>query len=435
MKEIEKKLIKNKEEIDKLQIPNELENRLRSTLDKRCNNTRSKRTNWKTKTAAACIAVLLLGYNLDTLAFYSKRLIGYDQIMNGTLKQLNELGNGQSIDKSYTFENGSSITLDGIMLDENQLLVFYTIMDPKGNVDDIDIHGAMTLDGLFKSYTMKSATGKMNKEKTEISYIGKFSSPFFLEKKLDFKFSLIEENKLEEGNISFKLNRDKAMGHTLKKVVNKTIEVDETAIKIESVLASPTGTFIKGEIQNILELAKDHITGERFRPNSFDLELIANGKKVAEQGGSLGTDYNGIRFQFEYDALPQDLSELKIKLVSFGSDHDVDKKIKINKASKEKNVNILGQNIKIDKVYEDNSDTYITITTEESVILTKVYLIIDGKKVELKKTVKGREDKLKDGTIIYTRSLIFPETGKNLELEIQRMTYEKKYNRIIDISL
>jgi len=434
MKDIEKILMKRKKAVDQVQVPDELEVRLRSALEK-ANLKKRRKINWKTKAAAAFIAILILGYNSDTLAFYGKKLMGYDQIMNGSLKQLNELGKGQIIDKSFTFENGVAVTLDGIMLDENQLLVFYTVKDPRKNVDKVDMYSDISIEGLFKSYSINSAVGKMNEEKTEMSYIARFPSPLFFEKKLSLEFALMENRKLEEGKITFKIDRNKAMGHTLKKNINKTIEVDETDIIFESILASPTVTTIKGKIQNIIELAKDEIKGERFRPNSFNVEILANGKKISEQGSSLSTDLNGITFEFQFDALPHSLKELQIKVVSFGADHDVRETIKLDKDSDKLSINILGQNIKINKVYESKGDTYVTITSEESVILTRVYLMMDGEKVELKETVMGSHDKLSDGTILHTRTLRFPGTGEELKLDIQRMTYEKVYNKTISIPI
>ncbi len=117
MREVEKMLNENKNDIDQIKVPKELEERLSSALNNH-KPTKAKRKYVKVRIAVAFIAVLLIGYNIDTLAFYGKQLIGYDQVMNGTLKELNELGKGQMIDKSHTFEDGVIITLDGIMIDE-----------------------------------------------------------------------------------------------------------------------------------------------------------------------------------------------------------------------------------------------------------------------------------------------------------------------------
>ncbi len=76
---------------------------------------------------------------MDTLAYYGKKLIGYDMVMNGTLQELNQLGKGQEIGEAYTFQNGVTLSLDGIMLDGNQLLAFYTLYDPRGTIGEIDL--------------------------------------------------------------------------------------------------------------------------------------------------------------------------------------------------------------------------------------------------------------------------------------------------------
>jgi hypothetical protein len=107
---VEERLRKKKSEIDQMQVPDEMELRLRSALERQQVSPIKK--NWKPRIAILCILVLLVAYQSDTLAFYGKRLIGYDPIMNGTLKQLNQLGKGQSINKSYTYKNGIILSLD-----------------------------------------------------------------------------------------------------------------------------------------------------------------------------------------------------------------------------------------------------------------------------------------------------------------------------------
>lgn len=86
------------------------------------------------------------------------------------------------------------------------------------------------------------------------------------------------------------------------------------------------------------------------------------------------------------------------------------------------------RNIKIDKIYETNGNTYITISTDPDVILTKVNMIIDGKTIPLNKT--NKENNTKNS---YTRTLEFMGTGSNLELNIQRMVYRTNYNKTVDI--
>ena len=127
MNNIEDLLNKEKEKFEKLEVPKDMEDRLKNSLD---NVKSKKKKNIRVRVATLIIVVLLLGYNMDTLAYYGKQLIGYESIMDGTLSELNQLGKGQIIEKSYTFKTGVKVTLDGIMLDDNKMILFYSIFDP-----------------------------------------------------------------------------------------------------------------------------------------------------------------------------------------------------------------------------------------------------------------------------------------------------------------
>lgn len=431
---IENLLDRAKHGIDRLEVPDELASRLRDALKTRPGK-QPAATKWKMKAAVGLIVLLLVGYNFDALAFYGRKLIGYDQVMNGTLKQLNELGKGQVIGKSFTFKNRVIVTLDGVMLDENQMLLFYSVKDSHGHIDEVDLNPFMTVKGMFGSCYIKNASGEMNKDKTEIKYIASFETPFFLEKKLHFSFALFHGVNQEPGEISFTLDRNKAMGYTLKKTLNQFMKADENKIRIESIIASPTKTVVSGSIQNIAELALDQIRGERFRPNELQMELLANGKPLREQGGGLSTDMKGITFHMDYDALPPDLKKLQIRLKAFGADHDVYRQTELKKEEQSRVIRLLGQNIEINNISEKNGDTYLTITTLDSVVLSRVYLLIDGRKTELQETISDKLNKEPDGTLIHTRMLHFPGMGERLTLDVERMRYTKKYNELINVPL
>ncbi|KOA20355.1 hypothetical protein CLHOM_11740 [Clostridium homopropionicum DSM 5847] len=432
MSEVEKILNNKRIEIDNLKVPEELERRLRNSLENLQPKKKSK-FNWKVKIASIIIASIFLGYNMDTLAFYGKRLMGYDGVMNGTLKKLNEAGKGQIIDKSYTFKNGVKVTLDGVMLDDNQLLLFYTINSPKGDVDKVDLGAITSIEGIGGSHYMKSGQGESNEERTEIKWKSEFEKPYFFEKKLKWSFNLKEGNNLETGEITFNLDKDKAMGHSLKKSINKSIKIDQGEISFKSIVASPTSTRIDGTVQNIFQLAMDEIKGEGFRTTGIEIKLIANGKEVEEQSGGTSTSYNGITFNRKYDALPQNLKTLEIKLVNLGTNNTVDEEIELKDKEKDKIIKVLEKEIVINDINEQSGNTLVTITTEEDVILSKVYMMIDGKKVELDKTTSTNHDKKLNGTIIHTRTLDFKGTGKDKKLVIKGIMYNKEYNQVIEI--
>lgn len=164
MRKIEKMLNNKKLEMDEIKVSEEIEGRLRVTLD---NAPSKNRKNYKLsiKIAALIVAILLVGYNMDTFAYYGKRLLGFDEVMTDTLKNSNEIGKGQIIDKSYTFNNGVNVTLNGIMMDDNQFLAFYTIKSPKGYVDKIHLQTSY-LEGLVGKHHMESGSGNTNESKT-----------------------------------------------------------------------------------------------------------------------------------------------------------------------------------------------------------------------------------------------------------------------------
>lgn len=433
MKDIEDILRANKSKIDQLKVPEDFESRLRDALNRK--PVPSFKGRARIYVAAMMVALVMLTSNYDVVAYYSKQLLGYEQVMNGTLQQLNELGKGQTIGKSHTFSNGVSLTLDYVMLDENQLLLFYTIVDPTGHVDEHNIIPFMSVKAFWGDYRHSSSQGIFNEDNTELKNISSFVPPLPFERNLSLRFELLEQGKFEPGQIDFTLNRNIAMGHSLKINLNKAIQCNETEILIDSILASPTKTVIKGSLQSIFGLAKDHLSGERFRPSSLDIKLIANGNEITKQGGGMSTDLKGIKFHSDFDTLPLDLKKLQIELVNFAADHDVNEKFKLNTNQINQVLNIQDQRVEVHEISQINDETLITISSEESLIITKLYLMIDGVKVPLEETINDDFDKRKDATIMHKRTLRFLGAGEDLELYVQRITYSTNYNKSIEVPL
>ncbi|MGE4273504.1 MAG: DUF4179 domain-containing protein [Desulfitobacterium sp.] len=436
MKDIEEMFEAGKAQVDRILVPDELEIRLRGALEKAEQKPLPfyQRYTKQLRIAVALVFVLLVSFNYEAIASYGKQLFGYDQVMDGTLRELNNLGKGQLIGKSHTFANGVSLTVDYVMLDENQLLLFYTVKDPAGKVNDA-LSPFMSLEGFFGESQFQGSQGLFNDEESEVKNIASFEPPAPLARKLTLNFALGDHGISTPAEITFILDRNTAMGHTLKKELNQVIKVDETNITVESILASPTQTVIRGSAQGIIGLALDTISGERFRPHDLSFRLIANGIEVEKQGGGMSTDLKGITFHSNFNALPAPLNDLKLELVSFGADHDVNQKYKLQTGKENQTLDVLGQKVEIDKIVVKEQETLITLTSEESVILTKVYLIADGKQIALEETIDDHYDKSAEGIIKHQRTLRFLGTGEGLELDIKSMTYVKAYNEVINIPL
>lgn len=224
------------------------------------------------------------------------------------------------------------------------------------------------------------------------------------------------------------------MDHNLKIPINKVIDANQRKLKVRSLIASPTTTVVKGQIQNIVELGIDQITGQRFMPENIELTLIADGKEVDLQSSGVSTDIKGSRFNMSYDALPQDTKNIEIKLKSFGGNYEVNKTIEMEKGKINKSVKILEQDIRINEVYESKGNTYINITTDENLTLSKALLDIDGKQIGADETIPGDYEKLVDGDstkVNYTRTIKFKGTGEKLVLGVHRIRYNKSYDKTI----
>lgn len=432
MDSVEERLAQQKLSMDNLEIPEDFEARLRRAVYDRAMLKRGRVR--KMVLVAACILLLIIASQSDTLAYYGQRLLGYDQVMNGTLQELNKLGKGQKIEQSYQFKNGPLLTLDGVMLDDNQLIAFYTI---KGSAADFEHIYITDIDGKLFSYNYRSYIGELTADGTAIKYLASFDPPYFIEKELCLRFVWEDPEAragtVENGQISFTLNRKQAMGHTLKKEINHSVNIAGREIRFESILASPTSTVVKGVIQYPWELARDQISGERIRPQTVEIQLIANGHIMSALGSGMSTNMNGIRFKHEFDTLPAHLEKLQIQLKSLVADYDVNKKVAIHQEGSGQTVKILGQDMVIDQLQKINGDSYLTISSSESLVLTRVYMIIDGKKTSLEDTTSDLYEKKTDGSIVHTRTLKFKGTGQKLALLIERMTYKANCSEKIDI--
>jgi hypothetical protein len=320
------------------------------------------------------------------------------------------------------------------MIDDNQLIAFYTIESPLGNVEDFNF-GTFYMSGIYGNNYQSSGQGQVSEDKKTIKWVGVFDPPRALEKKLTWQFEISNGGKSEKGEISFVLDRDKAMGHTLKSRLNKNIKVDDANIRFDTIQASPTTTIVNGTIKNKMQLAIDQISGERIYSPSLDIRLLADGKEVAHQGMQIGTDNKGMKFETRYDALPRDLKKLQLHLVRFGAEHQMNEQIALQQNDINRVVKVEGQDITINKIEQTNGETLITITTEDSVVLSRVHLLADNNSVELTKTIEGQRDKKPDGTMTHTRTLEFKAAAQDLKLDIKRMRYEKTYDEYIDIPI
>lgn len=427
---VEKLLANEKERIESLEAPEELNDRLRKALYQK----KSKKKISQGLIAAGLVAFLLITSHYNVIAYYGKKIMGYDVIMGDTLQKLNEVGRGQEIGKSYRFKNGVEVTLDGIMLDSNNLLAFYTIRDEKGEVEEKNLQ--ITLIGFSgKRYYMESGRGEINENTTEVKWLGEFQTPNFLTKTLKFQMTLMEGKFREEGEIKFPLDWNKAMGYSLKNKLNQEIDISGNTVYLKELIATPTSTVIKGKIDTALEYIFNRLSDNKLFIRGVEMDLIANGKKIPLLGGSLSTNVEGITFEQEYDALPSELQDLKIQFNKLTVRERVKSSVNISPDIKDHEFTINDQKVCIKKVEVRGTNTHITMETEDHVGLYKPLLTYEGGTAPFEKVVPGKEIKKTDGTIMYKREFIFQGTGENMKLQIGEIIYSKIANKAMQIPL
>ncbi|SHJ61938.1 protein of unknown function [Geosporobacter subterraneus DSM 17957] len=375
----------------------------------------------------------LISYNFDTLAFYGKRILGFEELMWGTLKDLNELGEGQPVNESYTFGNGVTVTLDGIMVDDNQLLAFYTVKDPSGKVDQANFN-PVAYGGLFGRYMMHSGQGIINEDNSEIRNINSYEPPKAFEKTLKFYFPLKYGDIYEEGMIAVKLDRQKAMGFMIKDKIRQTITIDGTHIHFDTITATPTQTVITGSVGSKFDLVKEAVSGERTRVQVLT-ELYADGIKIEQTGSSMSTSLEGITFKVRFDALPKGVKKLEIKLTEMTKTKDIHTAVVLKDGMETEKLEVEGQEVLIKGVRTEGSNTYVTIDTREDIIFRKIYLEADGEEFPLEKMMEERLEKLVTGEIRRERILHFKGNGESMKLLFKRICYTQAYHKGIEISV
>ncbi len=317
------------------------------------------------------------------------------------------------------------------MVDDNQLIAFYSIKDEQGNIDDVR---SLNIKGVF-NYHMSSGSGITNDSETEIKWVGTFEPPKFFEKNLKFQFAINNNNTWEQGEIKFKLDRSKAMGTTIKQSIKRKIELGDNTVNFATITASPTVTIIEGSIDTKLDLYRNSLNN--IHPNfQIDFELYANNKKIEKKGAGLSSSLKGYTFEGRFEALPPEINNLAIRVVGITSSRPVDKIIDLDNQEPLK-FSLLDREVLIKKIYTEKEATYLTIVTEDDVLLEQVSLIIDEKEVPLERTISSPEGLIKntDGSITFERTLMFMDKGDNLKLKIGKIRSFEEANKTIEIPL
>ncbi|MDF2673382.1 MAG: hypothetical protein K0R09_1647 [Clostridiales bacterium] len=426
MDKIEKILENQKINIENIEVPKELEARLRRSLS------RKKKSYSKALTAAVVILALIFGYSYDAIAYYGKKILGYDKVAFGNLKELNEKGRGQEVGKSFTFSDGTKVTLDGIMFDDNKFTGF---IRESSNIEIDASSISYSIKGINPfGYMQESGAGNFNEARTELNWVYDFEVPHFYEKWLTLEIEKREEGNIEHGSIGFTLDRSKAMGHTVKQDINKSIEIEDADIEINSIIVSPMAAVVEGSYKS------ERITDVPDPKIMYyvDFDLFINGNEYQESGGNIRGANNERAFSKEFNAVPLDVNSLQIKNIKFVSEILVDKMIKVTTETSDMKIEINETDISIKKVKTDGNATYITLKSQKydetinSRYDPQIALFISGEQIKGEDITSGVLYE-ENGKKYIDRTFKFSGKGENMEIGIKVVYITEGSSEVINI--
>src|SRR5690554_806024 len=369
MNKLEKALEDKKIEIGDIHAPDNFEEIIREKLE--FNKKKNKRFNI-TKIASVFIMIIILGYNSSTLAFYGRNLLGYENVMNDTLLELSNLGQGQAIDKEVVFFDGLRVRLDMIMLDGNGLILFYSVKDESGKIDIEDIDLSTSIKGLFYNPGYGGYGEYIESENEQRWVLITSQRPKIFNQRISFGINY--NNSYEE--IEFKLDRRLAVGETIRFNVDKRIEILGREIEVEEISASSVSTIVAGNLQGIVSLGRDIFNKDRVFYDRIDMSLMADGVEVEKLGSGLSTNLKGTNFSIRFDALPEGTNNISLVLNSLNVRRKLSDEIEIELGS-ENNISVFNEELLIKGSFVENGKTYIEIESREGIRVPNINLLSD----------------------------------------------------------
>lgn len=428
MNEIEKRLAEEKKRLDLVTAPEELESRLRSALNASIPPRQNRFFTLGKLAAVAIFFMMLVGYNFNAFAYYGKKLLGFDEIISGTLNDLNEKGMGQTIEKKMMLQDGTEFTIDGLMTDANQLILYYTLFNPNGLEETASFDFRLEkITGFLTNSQVSSGVSSMNDVGTEIKGTMHFDpvSPFA--RKLTIHIwepSLIGQG--TESSVSFPYNPNKAMQTQIKHSIRKTVNVDKGYIKFQSITATPTATVIEGtlDVENF----------DRLPLGLHGIQLIANGEEIEILGSGVKSAIRGSKFYIQFDRLPEQLESLELNVNEFVGYHKLDETIALVSAHEPLYI-LNGKDLWINNISTTSKNVEITISTDHDVMLHGVTIGNTIEQTSLITTVNQTMVEQNDGRITKERTMLFDLMLEPEFLLVEGMHYIKRYNKTIEISV
>ncbi|GAA0368422.1 DUF4179 domain-containing protein [Bacillus horti] len=426
MNKLEQHLAEEKKRRDSIKAPEELEGRLRNAL---LNQAPAKKRNrfglvQKLAVVALLFIIVTVSYHYNAFAFYGKQLLGFDELLTSTLKQLNEEGMGQPIEKQMLLEDDTVLTINRVMTDANQLILYYTLANPNGIDEFAENHFRPSrITGFLTNSQIESGTSLMNEEQTELIGTMFFEPVNPFAKTLTLHFWQNEQ--MDAGEISFPYAPNKALQTQLKQSINKKLNVDKGSITFKSIIATPTVTVVNGTLSvDNFNRVPYALGGVELRANGVPIESIGSGSQSRPLGG--------FKIDIRFDTLPKQLDSLELVLKEFAGYQPLEEKIPLTSLG-EQSIEIAGKELWVKQVSTTSQGVEITIATDEDVLLDGVAIETKDGLVPIQTTVNQVYMEDGNGRELKERTLVFETTDEPSYLFIEGMHYMKSYNRVIHI--
>ncbi|AJS58551.1 DUF4179 domain-containing protein [Paenibacillus sp. IHBB 10380] len=421
MKTIEEKLEEYKQTLNRVQAPSGLEGRLRDALQRVPTKKRNmnKAVAW---ISSAVAALILMGgvYEYPALAYYFNKIslnsLSFAEVMNQGL--------GQRVNKSTTLKDGTVLTINGVIADDNVFRMYYTIDRPAGTEytdHDFVRYGFDRLQGFLTNSAPLGGGGNPGKNKSQFVGDTEFEpvSPFSRTLTVTFHEWLDNGEKISYP-ISFDFEANKAMKSIIKEDLSESIAVDKGTIHYDYITASPTSTIVKG-----------HYELEEYPRFSGETKLYVNGTEVGSSaGGGRNPD-----FQIKFDAFPTDnIQSIELVLENFEGYHKIKEPISLASPS-DRSIKVGDEKLWIRSVTKTDTGYDIVIARKQFTFLETDNLFIQagGNVVPVSSISKERPWDLKNGNIMWEQTYSFNTTDKPEFLLPDEFQYIKTYNKKISI--
>ncbi|SFS67379.1 DUF4179 domain-containing protein [Paenibacillus sp. BC26] len=435
MNTIEEKFNHHKENLNQIKAPSEMEDRLRQALYRvPAKKRKLKRALSWSLSAAAALLLFILTYQYPAFAYYGGKLLNRSELTSLSFSEVADRGYGQTIGKSTTLKDGTVITVNGVIADDNEFLMYYTIDLPEGKtfkIEDSSRFGINKVTGfLTDSNTTEGGSG-YNKDRTQLQGVQKFEpvSPFSRTLKVEF-FEWLDIGKTKVYPISFKFEANKAMKSILRAEIATSVPVDEGMVVYDSITASPTSTVIKG-----------HYEMNDGEPPRYPgtMKLMVNGVEVNSWGmrSSASREKGITNFELGYDVLPTDKIEtIDIVLESFTGYQKVTEPISLTSPS-DRSIRINTEKLFIRSVTKTASGYDIVIAKAQFTQLDtdRLFVQAGGKRIPVDAISKARPWDLGNNNVFWEQTYSVTTRDKPEFLLLTGFHYIKPYKKTISIPI